>query len=259
MSTENVSKINKLFTLQPPGVVLQSNWLFKQGYSYDLQKRYKKSNWLRSIGTGAFVRNNEQVGYEGAIYAIQNQNNFSIHPGGRTALFLLGKSHYLELSYQRLVLFGSNTEKLPAWFKNGDWNVNISFHQTSFLPPDLGLTTIEIKNLAVKISGLARAILECLYLTPQKQDLVECYELMEGLNSLPPKQVQTLLEACQSIKVKRLFLYMAEKAGHQWFKYLNLENISLGSGTRSIVKNGVYIDKYKITVPKELERNASNI
>jgi hypothetical protein len=259
MSTENESKINKLFTLQPPGVVLQSNWLVKQGYSYDLQQRYKKSNWLRPIGTGAFVRTNEQAEYEGAIYSIQVQSNSSIHPGGRTALYLLGKAHYLELSQQRLVLFGSNTEKLPAWFKNGNWNANISFHQTSFLPSDLGLTTIEIKNLSIKISGLTRAILECLYLAPQKQDLIECYELMEGLNGLPPKQVQALLEACQSIKVNRLFLFMAEKAGHQWFKYLNLESIYLGSGTRSLVKNGVYIDKYKITVPKELVQNASNV
>lgn len=101
--------------------------------------------------------------------------------------------------------------------------------------------------------------MECLFLAPQKQDLIECYQLMEGLNGLPPKQVQILLEACKSVKAKRLFLYMAEKAGHQWFKHLDLEKIDLGSGTRSIVKNGTYIDKYKITVPKELEQHASNI
>ncbi|PUZ30543.1 transcriptional regulator with AbiEi antitoxin N-terminal domain [Chitinophaga costaii] len=259
MSTENESKINKLFSLQPAGVVLQSDWLVKQGYSHDLQQRYKKSNWLRSIGTGAVVRTNDQVGYEGAIYAIQVQSSASIHPGARTALSLLGKAHYLEFSQQRVVLFGSNIEKLPTWFKKRDWQVKIEFHQTSFLPSELGLTTVESKNLPIKVSGPARAILECLYLAPQKQDLIECYELMEGLNNLSPQRVQMLLEACQSIKVKRLFLYMAEKAMHQWFNYLNLEKIDLGSGTRSIVKNGAYIDKYKITVPKELEQDASNI
>lgn len=259
MSTGKESKINKLFSLQPPGVVLLSDWLVKQGYSHDLQQRYKKSNWLRAIGTGAVIRSNDHVDYEGAIYAIQVQNRSSIHPGGRTALFLLGKAHYLEFSQQRVVLFGSKTERLPTWFKKWDWQVKIEFYETSFLPLDLGLTTAEVKNLPIKVSGAARAILECLYLAPEQQDLMECYELMEGLNNLLPKQVQGLLEACQSVKVKRLFLYMAEKAGHQWFKYLNLEKVDLGSGTRSIVKNGVYIDKYKITVPKEFEQNASNI
>ena len=97
--------------------------------------------------------------------------------------------------------------------------------------------------------------MECLYLTPQKQDLMECYELMESLNNLNPKQLQLLLEKCKSVKVKRLFMYLSEKAGHEWFRYLDLNKIDLGKGKRSIVKNGVYVSKYKITVPKELEKH----
>ncbi len=102
-------------------------------------------------------------------------------------------------------------------------------------------------------------MLECLYWAPQRQELIECFELMEGLNNLSPKQVQMLLENCNSIKVKRLFLYMAEKAAHSWFNYLDFESIDLGSGKRSIVKNGVYIEKYKIVIPKELEEYGRNI
>lgn len=45
---------------------------------------------------------------------------------------------------------------------------------------------------------------------------------------------------------------MAEKAEHGWFKFLNLEKVDIGTGKRSIVKNGIYIDTYQITVPKEL-------
>ena len=95
-------------------------------------------------------------------------------------------------------------------------------------------------------------MLECLYLVPKKQELVECYEIMEGLNNLRPKQVQDLLEQCSSVKVKRLFLYMADKAQHDWFNYINLEKIDLGKGKRSLVKEGVYISKYSITIPKIL-------
>lgn len=261
MSTTTRSKINLLFTLQPSGVVLLSSWLVGQGYSYDLQKRYKESNWLKSIGIGALIRTNDHVSYEGAIYALQNQSGLSIHPGGRTALTLLGKAHYLEMTIgkPRLSLFGGNNEKLPAWFKKYDWQADFLYHQTSFIPSDMGLIELEIKNFSIKISNQVRAIMECLYLAPQKQDLMECFELMEGLNNLQPQKVQTLLENCNSIKVNRLFLYMAEKAGHSWFKYLDLKNVDLGKGKRSIVKNGVYVDKYQITVPKELEQNGSNI
>jgi hypothetical protein len=233
--------------------------MVEKGYSHDLQQRYKKSRWLRSVGTGAFVRNNDKVGYEGAIYALQEQGGLTVHPGGRTALSLLGKAHYLELSAGRVVLFGGSGEKLPTWFKKNDWGVQIDYYETSLLPAELGLTEFDLSNFTIKVSGAGRAIMECLHLAPQKQALMECFELMEGLNNLVPKQVQTLLENCQSVKVKRLFLYMAEKADHAWFKQLDLTKVDLGKGKRSIVKNGVLIDKYGITVPKELQDHGKNI
>lgn len=259
MSTDVRSKINRLLNSQPPGVVLLSSWMVERGYSYDLQQRYKRSNWLKSVGTGAFIRNNDKVGYEGAIYALQIQSGLTVHPGGRTALSLLGKVHYLELSVNRVVLFGGSGEKLPTWFKKHDWGVKVDYHETSLLPPNLGLTEVELSNFSIKVSGAARAIMECLHLAPQKQELMECFELMEGLNNLAPKQVQTLLENCQSVKVKRLFLYMAEKANHGWLKHLDLENVDLGKGKRSIVKNGVLVDKYGITVPKGLEEHGKSL
>ncbi len=101
--------------------------------------------------------------------------------------------------------------------------------------------------------------MECLYLAPVKQELTEFYDLMEGLNNLTPSTVQSLLEQCQSVKVKRLFLYLAEKSGHGWFKHLDLSHIDLGSGKRSLVKNGKLIEKYGITVPRELEENGTNL
>jgi hypothetical protein len=96
--------------------------------------------------------------------------------------------------------------------------------------------------------------MECLYLAPGKFDLVECYQLLEGLTNLRPKHLQEILQQCTSIKVKRLFFYMAKKAGHQWFKYLNLKEINLGKGKRSLVKGGVYNAEFQITIPEELAR-----
>jgi len=71
---------------------------------------------------------------------------------------------------------------------------------------------------------------------------------MELLGTVKPAVVQSLLECCASIKVKRLFLYMAERAGLAWVKRLDLASIDLGSGDREITKGGQYDKKYRIVV-----------
>ena len=253
MSTKKGFKINQLLQSQPSGVVLLSSWLVEQGYSHDLLRKYKNSNWFTPIGSGAMIRTGEDVGYEGAIYALQEQLGLSVHLGGRTALSLLGRAHYLDFNVKKIFLFCKSGTKLPTWFLEYDWGYKIEQVNTSFLTSDINLSPIEQKTFSIKISNPERAIMECLYLTPKIHSFLECYELMEGLNNLRPNHVQTLLEQCSSVKVKRLFLYMAEKANHNWFNYIKIEKIDLGSGKRSLLNDGVYIPKYNITVPKELE------
>lgn len=255
MSTESISKINQLLATQPKGIVLQSAWLREQGYSLDLQKRYKKSKWLESIGSGAMKRLNDPITYEGGLYALQKQSGMTIHPGGKTSLDMQGLAHYLSFGQPEITIFGSKTERLPLWFKKYDWGVRINYYASSFLSPDIGMVEKEFRQLPLQISNPVRAMMECLFLVPQEQDLMECFHFMENMNNLRPSVVQGLLEQCTSIKVKRLFLYLAEKAGHDWFGRLNLEKIFLGKGKRSVVKKGVLNSKYQVTVPEELEYN----
>ncbi len=258
MNTVKEAKINHLLKSIPANTVILSSWLTSNGYSHELQRRYRNSKWFESIGTGAMIRSGDKISYEGALYALQTQMDSDIHPGGKTALSILGKAHYLELSSKKAFLFGNNDQLLPTWFKKYNWGIEIDYHATSFLPTNLGLETVEINGFSLKISETVRAMMECLYLAPQEQSITECYELMEGLNNLLPKKVQLLLEVCNSIKVKRLFLYMAEKAGHEWFKNLSLDKINLGEGKRSLIspdEKGNYVDKYKIVIPQSLERN----
>ena len=256
MSINNSTKINKLLRSWPIGTVFLSSHLsLAHGVSGQLLERYKKSNWLESIGSGAAIRSGDKVNYLGALYALQVQAGLSIHVGGRTALSLLGRGQYINFSQGRSVLIGGEKEKLPAWFKKRNWETKIDFYSTSFLPSNIGLIDLSQGSFLIKISNPARAMLECLYLTPKHQEFFECYELMEGLYNLDPKSVQELLENCSSIKVKRLFLYLAEKCQHPWLEFLTRSKINLGSGIRSLVKNGVYVAKYQITVPEEFERN----
>jgi len=77
--------------------------------------------------------------------------------------------------------------------------------------------------------------------------------VMEQLTALRPGMVQTLLVQNTSVKIKRLFLYMAEKASHAWFNELDLHKIDIGSGKREIAPNGVYDSNYQIVIPEELK------
>ena len=121
------------------------------------------------------------------------------------------------------------------------------------LPKDLTRSFSEYshKEFTVTISSPERAALEMLYYVPSKQEYDEASKIMESLLSLRPEIVEELLERCNSVKVKRLFLYIAEKHKLPWFTKLNLDRVDLGSGKRVIVENGVLDKKYKITVPAE--------
>lgn len=77
------------------------------------------------------------------------------------------------------------------------------------------------------------------------------YELLEGLTSLRPQLIAQLLEDCDNIKAKRLFLLMAERSGHQWFKKLKTGHLDLGTGKRMVVRGGRLNGKYGVTVPEE--------
>lgn len=252
MSALKLSKINKLLQGTPSGVVISSTWLSRNGYRPELIRNYKKSGWLESFGNGAVKRYNDQVDYLGAVYTLQTQLGMSIHPGAKTALGLLGLAHYLEMNPKSAILFAKENENLPRWFKKYSWNLSIKCYTSSFLPADIGLTNFSYKNFNLRISSPSRALMECLYLSPNQTTLDECFELMQGLLHIIPSQVQELLEKCNSVKVNRLFLFLAEKFDHSWVKHINKEKIDLGKGKRSFVKGGVYIPQYQITVSKNL-------
>ena len=82
---------------------------------------------------------------------------------------------------------------------------------------------------------------------------MDLYYVMEQLATLRSDIVQRLLETTSNNRVKLLFLYMAEKAGHYWFEELDTSRFELGTSKQQLVLSGVYNAKYRITIPKELE------
>ena len=252
MNTEGKTKINQLLQKQPPGGLFFSEWMYKNGISYELQRRYRETQWLTSIGTGVMIRTKGEPTIFSAVSSLNKRQNKHFHIGAMTALELQGSAHYLPMGKQTVVVFAPKNEILPKWLLNRDWSVILRFFTTQNFSENLGIMENEENGFPLLLSSRERAFMECLHLAPEYYNLTDLYYVMEALNTLRPNLVQQLLIDCKSIKVKRLFLYMAEKAEHAWFKYLDLKQISLGSGKRVIAKNGVYNAKYQITLPKDL-------
>ncbi|MCL5028278.1 MAG: type IV toxin-antitoxin system AbiEi family antitoxin [Bacteroidetes bacterium] len=248
-----MSKINQLINSWPKGSVKLSLELTKKGYPPDLIKIYVQSGWLEPIGYGVYKLASDSVEWYGGIYALQMQKGSNIHPGGKTALILKGYSHYLSNSINRVDLFGNKAGLLPKWFKDNDWGTQITYMQTKMFDYSNVKYYVSIlhKDFELFISSPELAAMEMLSLIPKGQSFDDAAKIMEGLTTLRPQLIQNLLEECNSIKVRRLFLFIAEKHDHEWLKELNLEKIDLGSGKRVIVENGVLDKKYQITIPRE--------
>jgi len=254
MNTKKLSKINKLISQWQRGAVYTQSYLTRLGYYHDLIKIYKRNGWLESIGTGAYKLPNDHVDIFGGTYALQRQLQLSVHVGGRSALVIKGYGHYGRVAEEAFFLFAPSGTRLPKWFIQNDWEVKLYFKATNLFLRETqdSFSKYEYKEFSIRISAPERAAIEMLYYIPSQQGFDEAMRIMEGLMTLRPALVQQLLENCQSVKVKRLFLFMSEKLDLPWFEELKLDKINIGSGKRVIVNNGVLDKKYLITVPREI-------
>ena len=75
---------------------------------------------------------------------------------------------------------------------------------------------------------------------------------MEGLADLSPRRLDALLHRTRSVKVKRLFFWLAERQGHAWMKRLDVGDFDLGRGKRVLARDGRLVRRYGITVPKTM-------
>ena len=107
-------------------------------------------------------------------------------------------------------------------------------------------------TLPIRYSSKERAVLELLDELPEHESFHQVDALMEGMSDLSPRRLQTLLEACTSVKAKRLFFFFADRHRHAWRSRLDMSRVDLGSGKRVLVKGGKLDPRYNITVPSDL-------
>lgn len=258
MSPSSKTKINRLVSQWTTGTPGATSYLAQSGFGSDLLVKYKKSGWLESFGRGAYIRSGDTVDWPGALYTLQTQLELSVHAGGKTALEFKGFAHYLPARRKRVFLYGPRGLILPVWFKGDRFGVEFVVTRTNLFPADLreGFTEFKERDFSVRISAPERSMLEMLHLVPRKVGFDEARLVMGNLATLRPDVVQGLLEACRSVKVKRLFLYMAENQEHAWLTKVDLSKVDLGKGKRMIVPKGRYDAKYQITVPLDREGGA---
>jgi hypothetical protein len=167
VATQNSTNIHLKALLEsiPANTVVTAKKLSESGISHNLMHYYEKSEWLRRIGTGAYVRLNENPDINGALYALQNDLQLNVHTGAQTALAVLYNKLQYAKTDQKIQLFASGGIKLPAWFIQ-KYSSQFTFLTTDFLPSRSGMITKEYGTFSLEVPSLERSLLEMLFLVP---------------------------------------------------------------------------------------------
>ena len=277
MGYEKGKKLNQLQRLLPTGLVVTAAWLNERHYSSALLRKYVVNGWLEQPARGIYRRPAGELLWQHVVISLQTLLETPVFVGGRTALEQQGLSHYVSQTSPREVHLYFAVQP-PGWLNNVTLDVDLVLHRTrrlfkntqmnssatwnserqAFLETnvtmsdDVSLQSWGQWDWPLVMSKPERAVLELLDEVPENESFHQADMLIEGLRTLSPRRMQALLEKCNSVKVKRLFLWFAERHQPPWLQELNYEHIDLGSGKRSLVPGGKLDRKFQITVPKDM-------
>ena len=277
MGVQKGEKLNQLQRSLPSGLVVTAAWLRERGYSSALLSKYVANGWLEQPARSVYRRPGGALLWQHVVISAQTLLCRPFFVGGRTALEEQGLSHYVSATSPREVhLYCSGS--LPSWITKVDLQESVVLHRTSRLFEESagfhGATwnddlqdfeasgtelTIGLRSVGwgqwqwpLVMSTPERAVLELLDEVPMHESFHQADMLIEGLRTLSPRRMQTLLENCRNVKVKRLLLWFADRHQLPWRLELKLENVNLGSGKRSLVAGGKLDPTYQITVPRDM-------
>ena len=258
----------------PEGLIVDSAWLARHGYSTSLRSQYLTAGWLHQPARRVYTRRQGKLSWQQVVVSLQTLLQHNLVVGGRTALELQGFAHYLEHKKSAVYLYGPSPP--PTWLKDMPADARFLYRndgklfqqqRVSTLPHSLTMDAVEVPkpndmltvmpwgqwNWPLVLSSPERAVLELLDELPDHESFHQADMLIEGLSTLSPARMQKLLVDCRSVKVKRLFFFFADRHQHAWLKRLDRKAIDLGSGRRMIAKGGVFDAKHLITVPKDFD------
>lgn len=265
MNGQNTRKLKYVLDQVPPGFLVDSRWLEQSNVARSSAHDYHRAGWLERVTRGVYRRpyNNTSPGdardWKAPVLSAQWIMGYDFHVGGMTALTLEGHNHYLDLGRSSNVyLYGD----VPKWLPRLTLDAKIrTRRRTLFGPSPVGLENLAFDpfadaapspwNWPLRQSGSERALLEALNELPDNESFHKIDMIFQGLTSLRPSRLTTLLVDCKSIKTKRLFFLFADRHNHAWLKHIDRDQVNLGSGPRSLVEGGRLNNRYNLIVPAE--------
>lgn len=268
-----IPRLKPILDKVPPGFLVDAAWLKAQGVESKSIHRYVAQGWLERVVHGVYrrpvpigVQNDTLISWESVLLSLQRILDCDVHLGGISALELAGFQHYLYFGGTPQVhLYGT----APAWIKRLPLSTKIVIRRNSLFGDNLvgvdgsysGVEkygeAVDVWRWSIRASSPERAILEAMDLLQTRGGFEHLDKIFQSLTTLRPNLLMVLLEACQSIKVKRLFFVFAEKHAHPWLKHLDVSGIDFGSGPRALIPGGKIHPVYRIYVPPEFAQRDS--
>lgn len=256
LNTEARQQLKKILPLD---MVATKSWLEAQGLNLHFLDNAVRNQTLIPLVAGVYVRQDSRLSWKGVVASVQHMTDTSIHVGGLTALELEGLGHYLSKGNRpKIHLYSATT--LPRWIARINTLAQFEWHGTRRLWPEILMYNDKYLRQdswqeslpPLHYSCPEKAILEVLSAVPDTISFEHADQLMQGLYNLSPRKLDVLMKACCNIKAKRLFLWLAGRHQHTWFKHLVPEKYALGTGKRLIAKGGKLEPIWQITIPKEM-------
>jgi hypothetical protein len=281
----NQSKVSRLQDDLPSGLLAPASWLDEHGYYRQLLDHYVGSNWLESPARGVYRRPGPPLKWQHVVASLLLTEKLPLHIGGFTALEHAGYGHYVRMrGAETIKLFGPAS--LPAWA------CALPVKEKFVVRPDAMFGTLPTPRVWLDAHGLPvdahgqhvdettlgdnglriskwgesdwplvysteeRAILEMLQDVPERESVYQAHVTLQGMVNVRPARMSMLLRHCASIKAKRLFLALAARHGHAWFKLLDLSGVDRGKGKRALFPGGKLDPEYQITLPADLDDHA---
>ena len=261
----NATRRAELLDLVPYGLLATRKWLLRAGMSRSALDNQIKSGQLLSARPGVYVRPGTHLVWQGVVCSLERMGT-DLVVGGATALEEEGRAPELPLSGRRSIhLHG--LDPLPPWANRLDLPETFRRRSAAWLtasgtgsdaegrPRASFLTTAAPWGdgfRTIRLSMPERALFELLKDVPQSVSFERAERFLEGLSDLSPRRLELLLQRTASVKIRRLFFWLAERQGHPWARALRPDDVDLGRGKLALAKGGRFVSRYGITVPASM-------
>lgn len=246
---------HNLDKILPLGLIATRAYMLAHGMNRHGVDNAVKSGKLKPICRGVYVREGLPLNWQGVMSSLHVLNeNQPVYLGGLSALEQSGFNHYVNRNPSVHVYAPI---KKPRWLDYINLDVDFVWRTTKRLWNEIDTKDCIQVKWREDVSGywlasVERACLELLADVPNGLSFEHADALFQGLSTLSPNKLKTVLNQCRSIKAKRLFFWFAKRHDFAWGRHLNVADYDLGNGKRVIDKNGRLDKVLLITVPKDL-------